>query len=279
MTTNGRRVTDYSLTFESSDGLSYYISRRLLDEHGMLAVFTTRQGGIGLGPYSSLNLAFHVGDDPRTVIKNREAVCRLFNLDPAVVTCAEQVHGSEIAAVTDLNAGAGAFSIEDSIKGVDALITDREFTPLALFFADCMPVILVEPQKRAIGVIHAGWRGVYGQIIERAVAAMVQRWLVSPGKLLAFIGPSIGGCCYQVGSDLRERFTERFDVSHNWLHGDKIDLRALGQSQLIKSGIEAGNVYLNNDSCTSCRNELFFSYRAESGKTGRQSALAAIVAQ
>ncbi|MBE0447704.1 MAG: peptidoglycan editing factor PgeF [Actinobacteria bacterium] len=268
---------DYSLSLETVDELSFYISRPLLDRHRILAVFTMRQGGTSLEPYSSLNLAFHVGDDTKTVIRNREAVCQLFGIDPTRITCAEQVHRAEVAIVTDPDTGAGALSFEDSIKGVDALISDRRFAPLMLFFADCIPIILVDPQKRVVGVVHAGWRGIRAEIIKNAIEMITRSWLVVPDRIIAFIGPSIGACCYQVSNDLIRKFSDQFKGNRDWLYGDRVDLRALGRSQLVKSGIQVDNIYLCNDCCTSCQSEIFFSYRAEAGKTGRQAALVAII--
>jgi YfiH family protein len=187
------------------------------------------------------------------------------------------VHGDRVAIVKDPDIGAGALSFKNSIKGVDALISDRRLVPLMLFFADCMPVILVEPERRVIGVIHAGWRGVYSSIIENTVESISRGWAIEPDEIVAFIGPSIGGCCFQVSPDLLRKFSDLFGESQDWFNGDRIDLPALGRNQLIKSGVLADNIYLCNDCCTSCRNELFFSYRAEAGKTGRQAALVVIM--
>jgi len=271
-----RSTIDYSLTLETVNGISYYTSKPLLEKQGILVVFTTRQGGTGSEPYYSMNLALHVGDDPKTVIENRKAVCLSFNLDPARLTCAEQVHSNGVAVITDSNIGAGAFSFDDSIKGVDALVSDCGLVPAMLFFADCVPVVLVEPQKRAVGVIHAGWRGIYSNVIGNAIETMSRSLSVTTDKVIAFIGPSIGACCYQAGIDLVEKFRAQFKSDRSWLSGDRVDLRALCKKQLIDSGIGASSIYLGND-CTSCQRETFFSYRAEGGKTGRQAALAAIL--
>lgn len=268
---------DYALTFEESGGLSYYVSRKMLEEHKILVVFTTRRGGVSAEPYTSLNLAFHVGDDKDNVIKNREIVSRHLGLDYARMICAEQVHGAEVAIVGVPEAGRGSMSLEDCIHGVDALVTADQLIPLALFFADCVPVILVEPDKRVVSVVHAGWRGMYDEVIGNSIRAMVSKYGVQTRDMVAFIGPSIGGCCYQVGLDVAMKFTHKFSPADGWLDGTSLDLHELGRMQLAQSGISPGNVYLCDNCCTSCHNDLFFSYRADGGRTGRQAAIAAIL--
>ncbi len=272
-----QQPANYDLTFETVNGISYYISKHLLEGHGILVTFTTRIGGVSRAPYSSLNLAFHVGDDPELVLENREIVCNLFGLEPARIVCAEQVHSNEVAIVTKRDIGKGALSLGGTIKGVDALVTDQRMIPLSLYFADCVPVILVELQKRIVSVIHGGWRGIYGNIIGNAAKTVVSLWPEHPAELLAFIGPSIGDCCFQVGEDLARTFSKRFRNSESWLHGDRIDLREIARMQLVESGVPAPNIYACEDCCTSCHNDSFFSYRADGGTTGRQAAMAAIL--
>lgn len=269
--------TDYSLTFESKDGIEYLISRPLFDNHHILVAFTGRQGGVSSEPYSSLNLAFHVGDDTGDVIENRKRICALFNLNHDDLVCAEQVHGNEVALVGEHDAGRGALAFENAIKGADALITSDSMVPLALFFADCTPVVVVDKERRVVGVAHAGWRGIYSDIIEATVESLCRVQSSAKQDLLAFIGPSIGGCCYQVGPDLIEKFGARFSDISGWLNGSCLDLREIAVSQLTKSGLLVDNIYTCNNCCTSCRNETYFSYRADHGVTGRQAAITAVL--
>ncbi|OIO84647.1 MAG: hypothetical protein AUK32_08400 [Candidatus Aquicultor secundus] len=274
---NTYNTGNYGLTFEKSGGVDYFISRPLLDEHNILVVFTTRRGGVSTDPYASLNLAFHVGDNPDNVIKNRDIVCRRLGLDAARMVCAEQVHGAEVAVIGKFEAGRGAVSLKDSVPGVDALITADPFIPLTLFFADCVPVVLVEPNKRVISVVHAGWRGMYGEVIGNSIRMMVSTYGVHPSNFTAFIGPAIGGCCYQVGADVAEKFSHKFTHTASWLNGTTLHLKELSKLQLIENGIPPGNIYRCDGCCSSCRNDLFFSYRADGGTTGRQAAIAAIL--
>lgn len=267
----------YRLTCETVDGTSLYTSKALHAERGIIVAFTTREGGYSRTPYDSLNLGLHVGDADAAVIKNREALCVLLGLDPSRMTCAEQVHGSVVAVVDESVAGSGAMSLKEAVRGADALVTNLEAVPLALFFADCVPVVIVEPRYRIIGVAHAGWRGVHANIVENTIYGMVEDGAVEPADMIAFIGPSIGGCCYRVGEDLIKKFAETFSDKERWLHGSKLDLPALVNDQLEKAGIEPARIFSCEDSCTSCRNELFFSYRGDGGVTGRQAAVAAVL--
>ena len=274
---NNDDYSDYGLMRETVEGTSLYTSKALHAERGILVVFTTREGGYSRTPYNSLNLAFHVGDDDATVIQNREALCVLLGLDASRMTCAEQVHGNKVAVVDESIAGSGTVSLGEAVRGADALVTNLEAVSLALFFADCVPIVVVEPRHRIIGVAHAGWRGVHADIVENTINRMVEDWAVEPAGMIAFIGPSIGGCCYRVGEDLIKTFAEKFSDKKRWLHGGKLDLPALVYYQLEKAGIERAGIFSCEDSCTSCRNELFFSYRGDGGVTGRQAAIAAIL--
>jgi len=268
---------NYTLTAESVNGIPVYMSKTLLEKYRILVAFSTRSGGWSGAPYDSLNLAFHVGDDETSVTHNREALCAIFDLDPSGLTCAEQVHGCEVAVVDRVAAGAGARSFDGAVRGVDALITDVESVPLALFFADCVPVVIVEPRQRVVGVAHAGWRGVYLGIAGRMLREMAMGWSLDPRTMVAFVGPSIGGCCYQVGGDLIERFTDRFPDVDSWLHDDRLDLPVLVRHQLRQAGIDRSSIFSCDDCCTACHRDALFSYRADGGVTGRQAAVAAVL--
>jgi polyphenol oxidase len=259
---------------ETVNGVRHHVAKGLLDEYDILVAFTGRTGGVSRGPYKDLNLGLNVGDNPEDVLKNRAIVGKILNIDASRLTCAEQVHGVEIATVDESNAGRGAYSFSDAIKGVDALITDEINTPLGLLFADCVPVVIIDPVQRIAAVAHAGWRGVYGGIVERVVESMQAQFQKTDIELLlAFIGPHIGSCCFKVSPELARQFGERFHTLKNWLkHDVNIDLGYLIKRQLTGCGILESNIG-EVEECTSCANKSLFSYRAHEGKTGRQSAI------
>jgi YfiH family protein len=150
------------------------------------------------------------------------------------------------------------------------LITDAPGVALMLRFADCLPVLLYDPVRRAIGLAHAGWRGTVAGIAAKAISAMTEAYGSRPGDIIADLGPCIGPCCYQVGTDVIELVKANFNPWQELLHpqGDgslHFDLREANRRQLAELGVEEIEMI---QLCTACRTDEFFSYRAEGGHTG-----------
>src|SRR5208282_1518595 len=176
----------------------------------------------------------------------------------------------------------------------DASVTNRPGLLLAVQTADCVPILLVDPKKRAVAAIHAGWRGTLARITQKAVGRMQLEFGSKPAHLLAAIGPSIGPCCYEVAADFVTKFTAQFADATDyfdeprsgeepnplqWLNmsppghqpppkGVHLDLRKANRSQLFAAGLRAQNIFVS-DLCTACRTDLFFSYRREGSLSGR----------
>ena len=167
-----------------------------LAPYGIAAAFTTRHGGVSEAPFASLNLSLRAKDDPPAVRANRMRVLDAIGAPPDAWTCAEQVHGAGVANVGRADRGAGAADAGDAIAGADALWTLEPGIALAVLTADCVPILLADPDRGLIGVVHAGWRGLAAGVVGRAVEEM------APSSPSAFIGPSIGPCCYEVGEDV-----------------------------------------------------------------------------
>jgi YfiH family protein len=186
----------------------------------------------------------------------------------------------------------------------DGVITNVPGLVLSIQTADCLPVLLADPEHRAIGAFHAGWRGTLARIVEKGVGEMRRRYGTDPKKLIAVIGPGIHACCYVVGEELREQFQSQFPYGAQLFyevsdadpvrrkypllfmnarapgHGDlgpelHLDLVKANVRQLGEGGVQQENIEVV-DLCTSCRKELLFSHRAERGKTGRMLAVIAI---
>lgn len=258
-------------------GLEIVTPCKLWCEGKMLVAFGTRRGGVSQAPFHSLNLGFHVGDRRENVLENRLRFCLGLGLNPARLTAAEQVHGSKVVVVTEDKVGQGAFSDKTSLPGVDGLVTNIKGVALALFFADCVPVVAVGVEKKIVGIAHAGWRGIYEGVIPRLVEVMMEVFDTAAEKLQIFIGPSIGPCCYKVEESIMEKFAQRFpEVMAGLGENNHLNLALIGKRQLEKAGVKEKNIHLSN-LCTSCRTDLFFSYRASGGRTGRQAGLVAIV--
>lgn len=244
----------------------------MLDKKGILVAFTARNGGISSPPFNSLNLALHVGDDRDFVRKNRRLTAAALNFKPSFLTCAQQVHGIKIAKVDKSLIGSGDVDNETAIANTDALVANERQAALTIFTADCVPLILVEPSKRIVAVAHAGWRGTLSKIAVAAVEAMVSEFSALPSEIFAYIGPAIRACSYEVDEHLHQRYRSAFPE----VVGDEmvLDLPTVNIHQLIKTGIEADNIF-DLGLCTDCHPELFYSYRRER-ETGRQAAIVMI---
>lgn len=238
--------------------------------------FTTRLGGRGVAPYDTLNLAFHVGDDPETVNANRQIVCQALDSKIDNVVSAKQVHGVNIKIVTAEDAGRGAVSYDTALPDTDGLITNVPGLLLATFYADCVPIFILDPVQKVIASVHAGWKGTVGRIGALAVKKMTESFGSNPKDCLVGIGPSIGPCCYEVDEPVISRFRKEFDWRDQILEFTssdraKLNLWQANRNIMIEAGIMADNVELSNI-CTCCNTDKLFSYRGENGTTGRMGA-------
>ena len=214
-----------------------------------VAAFTTRIGGISQPPYDELNLSFRVGDTDERARANREVAGRAVGRSGAW-SVVRQVHGSEVVPAPE----------PGRLADADGLWTEDPRQTIAVLGADCVPVLLVAPGR--VGLAHAGWRGLVGGVVERAVEA------VGEGSDV-FAGPCIGPCCYEVGPDVARAFTSRFGPAV--VAGACVDLWAAAEQAAVRAGaadFAAARI------CTSCHPELFFSHRRDRGRTGRQAAVA-----
>ncbi|MCL2337739.1 MAG: peptidoglycan editing factor PgeF [Firmicutes bacterium] len=239
--------------------------------------FTTRGGGSSPAPFNSLNLDFKVGDDPKHVLGNRDKVCRLLGAGLDRLLAAEQVHGDRVLDVDLTHAGCGARSREDALPGVDALVTATPGLLLSSYYADCVPLFFLDPRRLVIALAHAGWRGSVLRIGAKTVRRMVEHYGCRTGDILAAIGPSIGPCCYEVDQAVLDEVDKCLpDVSDCVKPGRpgrwQLDLPALNRRILLQAGIRAENITLAGY-CTACRQDLFFSYRGQGGRTGRMASL------
>ena len=218
-----------------------------------VVAFTTRRGGVSTGSYASLNLGLLTADEPANVEENRRRACAALGADPARIAMNRQVHA---ATVNRARAG-------DRGRTGDGLWTDERRVPMLKLTADCLPIALARTTGTpALCVLHAGRLGLLEGIIASGVAALAN------GSLAAVVGPGIGPCCYEVGSEIREAYRTRFgDV----VHGRKLDLWTAAERALREAGVT--NVE-RVDLCTACNPELFFSHRRDDGVTGRQGVIA-----
>jgi len=237
------------------------------------AGFSSRRGGVSGEPWGSLNCGLHVGDRDEDVAENRRRVAEAAGFDFRRWTCAEQVHGVDVAVVTEADAGAGRLSRADAVASKDALVTDAPGVMLNAFYADCVPIWFVDPANRAVGIAHAGWRGAVADVALETVRAMTRVYGSDPSEMLAAIGPSIRGCCYEVDDQVARHIPagsesiKASDSPGRYL----LDLAIFNRQKLTEAGILTKHIEITQY-CTSCRTDLFFSHRKENGRTGRMTA-------
>ncbi len=227
---------------------------------GLRAAVTTRKGGYGSGPYSGFNLATHVGDDPVVVARNRSLLQSTLHL-PEEPYWLQQVHGCDIVQRTA--------EIPESERRGDGAVSHSGGV-LAILTADCLPILLASQDGRAIGALHAGWRGLVGGVIEAGIAAMD----MAPEEILVYLGPAIGPTQYQVGAELRAAFLAADPGDEEGFRpgpGDRFyaDLPLLARRRLARLGVKQ---VWGGEHCTFGDEQLFFSYRRQ-GQCGRMASL------
>jgi YfiH family protein len=186
----------------------------------------------------------------------------------------------------------------------DAAISNAPDLLLGIQTADCVPILLLDPKKRAVAAVHAGWRGTFQRIVEKTIGRMKMEFQSNPGDLLAAIGPAIGGCCYEVGTEVAAAFHSQFTNAPDWFvelrTGDepnplqwlnrfppghqpppksvRLDLRKANRAQLLLAGLNSQNIFVS-ELCTACRPDLLFSYRKQGSESGRMMSVIGIRAE
>ncbi|HZT17402.1 MAG TPA: polyphenol oxidase family protein [Gaiellaceae bacterium] len=222
------------------------------DEPGYVVAFTTRAGGVSDGVYASLNLGAGTGDDLERVEENRRRVCERLDLDSSRLAFNRQVHSPTVH-----RAHAGARG-----EPGDGLWTDEPALPILAFAADCLPIAVARTAgKRALTVLHAGWRGLAEGVVAAGVAAL------GDGPKAAVIGPAIGPCCYEVGEEVARLF------DRDLVRRRRLDLWEAAERSLREAGVECVE---RVDLCTRDHPELFFSHRRDGRARGVQGVIGAV---
>lgn len=218
-----------------------------------------RHGGVSRSPYTSLNLAEHVGDDPNAVAANRVLLFQEAGLTH--LRYCRQVHGTDVIHVVDQ-----ALPTATRPPEADALVTTQRDVALAIFTADCVPIFIVDVTTPAIGIAHAGWRGTLARIAVNTLARMETLFGTVAANCQIHLGPSIQKCCYTVSAELLTEFTDHFGSTV--ASGTNLSLQSSNVNQLVEIGLPTAAISVS-PFCTACRTDLFYSHRAEDGQTGR----------
>ena len=235
------------------------------DSHLVTHGFFTRKGGVSPVPWSSLNQGGTVGDARENVVENRRRVFAALDRPVESIFDVWQVHGTDVIC-TQLPR-----PLDSEHVKADAIVTDRPEITLFMRFADCVPVLVYDPSKKVVAVIHAGWMGTVKKIVTHTLGVLHDRYNCDPNTLVAGIGPSIGVCHYQVGADVIAAVRTSFGTTADELLVERdgktfFDLWKANEILLREGGVQSVEVA---GLCTACHTEDWYSHRAEAGKTGR----------
>lgn len=246
------------------DELIYYQFDALAAASDVYHGVFTRAGGVSRAPFASLNLSRSVGDDVASVSENNRRMLSAFDVQPDQATTAWLVHGRSVAVVDRANAG-------HYRTNVDAIITRERGLALTMRFADCVPVVVYDRACGAIGLAHAGWRGVAVNVVAATLDALSEVFGTDPRDVWAGIGPCISVDQYRVGPDVIEAIAAACPadapITRRQPDGSlHLDLNAAVTAQLRACGVTHIE---DSQLCTATRTDEWFSHRAEHGKTGR----------
>ncbi|MBC7998782.1 MAG: peptidoglycan editing factor PgeF [Leptolyngbya sp.] len=251
------------------DGLTLLQAPSLMGKR-LSHAFSTRHGGNTPKPFDSFNLGRHDAaiDYWEDAVINRKKLCSALDIPDGNLRVPGQVHSKRVVFAEDTT----------QLKEVDAVATLSSNVPILLNFADCVPIIIFDPRRSAIAVVHAGWRGTAAMIVSEAVTALVTRAGSEAWDLIAAVGPAIGSCCYPTSAEAAKSLVSTVTDGELFItlrDGQPCpDLRAINAMQLLERGVSTVDV---SDLCTACNPDLFYSHRQSGGITGRQGAIACLI--
>jgi YfiH family protein len=235
---------------------------------GMHAAFSTRKNGTSRGPFEGLNLGYSAGDDSEKVSKNREIFLRTLGFGPKDTISTQQVHGDHVYVVHEEDRGKGGLGDETLIPRTDALITGTPGLPLMMFFADCVPIFLFDPEVPAIAIVHSGREGTLKGVALQALGRMKKEFGSLPERCFAAIGPSIRGCCYAVDDRIMTKVKSLTNDGYTMTGLPErpgmyaLDLAEVNRILLANAGICPDQIQ-KAPLCTSCNPSLFYSHQRD----------------
>lgn len=246
------------------DGLEYFQFSSLDREEVVHGIFT-RKGGVSPHPWASLNLGGTVGDLRENVVENRRRIFQSMGRQVESIFDVWQVHSANVICTDEPR------SLDAPHEKADAILTNNPDITLFMRFADCVPILLHDPVKKVVGVVHAGWLGTVNKIASVAIQTMQAHYGSNPAEIIAGIGPSIGPDHYQIGDDVIDQVKRAFVNGSEELITSRngrsyLDLWRANELLLQTSGVNSIEVARL---CTGCDTSRWYSHRAENGKTGR----------
>ncbi len=252
--------------------IEYFVCKELEKLKWLTHAFSTRLGGISPLPKDALNLTFVDVDAKENVIINRNEFFKALHIPHGFLRTAKQIHSNKVVVLDETD----NYKIDSKPLG-DALITNQSNFALAIQVADCYPILIVDLNRRVIANIHAGWRSTLRGIVENTLEILQKYFECSTKHLLAIIGPGIGKCCYEVGGEVVEQFSEFLSDGKTFWQSSLsdsyyLDLLGIIKYQLQNCGLSAKQI-IALELCTSCHSDLFFSYRKEGKSSGRMMSI------
>lgn len=261
-------VTVSPIYLDTSKAIPLYQIRPFATFSNVVCAVFTRLGGVSCPPLATLNLGGSVGDTPEAVEQNFQIACEAVQVDPNQTVSCHLVHGAKVVV-------AEKATQRTHLGQADGLVTTETDTYLTMRFADCTPLLFFDPVRQAVGLAHAGWRGTMQNMAGATVKTMMAEGCQAE-NIIAIIGPAIGPCCYEVGTEVMNQAGHNFEQSetlfrHNGRAGHAyFDMWQANRRQLEAVGVQQ---IVQTNLCTACRTDHFFSHRAEKGRTGRFGAI------
>jgi hypothetical protein len=277
----------------SADGVGFLQVPAFTAFPWLIHGFGTSQGGVSpLNGAKVLNLGFTEWDTRENIQTNRKLFQSALSANELALVSLKQFHSDVVC---------GFSSAPDEPCSGDASLSNTPNLLLSIQTADCVPILLLDSKKRAVAAVHAGWRGTLQRIVEKTIGRMEMEFKTDPSDLSAAIGPAIGGCCYEVGTEVAAAFHSQFANATEWFDqlrtGDepnplqwlnqfppghqpppknvRLDLRKANRAQLLAAGLRPQNISVS-DLCTACRPDLLFSYRKQGNESGRMMSVIGI---
>ncbi len=263
-------------TEHKTNGIHYFTASNLSADRSITHAFSTRLGGVSIAPFHGLNLGRSRNDDPNHVRENYMRFSNATNCNVQNIVMVQQVHSDTVILLTKEDAFSDLYS--PTSYEADALVTNCPNLTLAVFYADCVPVLLYDPVKKAIAAIHSGWRGTSKHITGRAIETMQTEFGSQLEDILIAIGPSIGPCCFETHEDvpnaMRASFGNSISSHITPLENGKyqVDISSIISHSLVSMGVPKNNI-TQSHLCTTCHPNLFWSHRSMGDARGNQCAM------
>ena len=269
-----------TLKVVSNENGLLYLTFPNIHSEDCVAAFTTRMGGVSRGQYASMNMSFTGGDDQNAVRQNYNILFNALGLNPERAVLSHQTHTKNIKIVTEDDIGKGISKTRD-YENIDGLITNLKGVALVTQYADCVPLVFYDSEKRVVATSHAGWRGTVQEIGKETIFKMAAEFGSNPANIMVGIGPSIGSCCYEVDDPVYKEFEKLSYLNLDEIFTKKqngkymLNLWLANRRILENAGINPQNICVT-DLCTCCNSHIFHSHRATGGNRGNLAAIIAL---